>query len=168
MSTYARNSELRQSLSSNIGGGCHFLYVPFFGTFSFGCIFSIYYIGAMRQKAENKMKQIEAKEVIKTLNWIAQADEDGQSVLEPTLNKKGIYECVVHLPLIEKTVIGIGDYKLESIDNATKQSSKLIDEYLEENPEYEVKDAFGGSRYILEEDDNGYLCIHLMQEGAYC
>ena len=72
----------------------------------------------MRQKAENKMKQIEAKEVIKTLNWIAQADEDGQSVLEPTLNKKGIYECVVHLPLIEKTVIGIGDYKLESIDNA--------------------------------------------------
>lgn len=114
------------------------------------------------------MKQIEAKEVIKTLNWIAQADEDGQSVLEPTLNKKGIYECVVHLPLIEKTVIGIGDYKLESIDNATKQSSKLIDEYLEENPEYEIKDTFGGSRYILEEDDNEYLCIHLMQEGAYC
>lgn len=41
------------------------------------------------------MKQIEAKEVIKTLNWIAQADEDGQPVLEPTLNNKGIYECVV-------------------------------------------------------------------------
>ncbi len=114
------------------------------------------------------MKQIETKEVIKTLNWIAQADEDGQSVLEPTLNNKGIYECVVHLPLIEKTVIGIGDYKLESIDNATKQSSKLIDEYLEENPEHKVKDAFGDSRYVLEEDDNGCLCIHLMQEGAYC
>lgn len=114
------------------------------------------------------MKQIEAKEVIKTLNWIAQADEDGQSVLEPTLNNKGIYECVVHLPLIEKTVIGIGDCKLESIDNATKQSSKLIDEYLEVNLEYKVKDAFGDSRYVLEEDDNGYLCIHLMQEGAYC
>ena len=80
----------------------------------------------MRQKAENKMKQIEAKEVIKTLNWIAQADEDGQSVLEPKRNRNGIYECLVHLPLIEKTVIGIGDYKLESIDNATKQSSKLI------------------------------------------
>lgn len=122
----------------------------------------------MRQKAENKMKQIEAKEVIKTLNWIAQADEDGQSVLEPMLNKKGVYECVIKLPLIKKTVIGIGDYKLESIDNATKQSSKLIDEYLEKNPNCEVKKMFGDSRYFLEEDDNGYLCIHLMQEGAYC
>lgn len=114
------------------------------------------------------MKQIEAKEVIKTLNWIAQADEDGQSVLEPKCNKNGIYECLVHLPLIEKTVIGIGDYKLESIDNATKQSSKLIDQYLEENPNYEIENMFGNSRYVLEEDDNGYLCIHLMQEGAYC
>ena len=122
----------------------------------------------MRQKAENKMKQIEAKEVIKTLNWIAQADEDGQSVLEPMLNKKGVYECVIQLTLIKKTVIGIGDYKLESIDNATKQSSKLIDEYLEENPNCEVKKMFGDSRYFLEEDDNGYLCIHLIQEGAYC
>ena len=122
----------------------------------------------MRQKAENKMKQIEAKEVIKTLNWIAQADEDGQSVLEPKRNRYGIYECLVHLPLIEKTVIGIGDYKLESIDNATKQSSKLIDEYLEENPNCEVKNMFGDSRYVLEEDDNGYLCIHLMKKGAYC
>ena len=122
----------------------------------------------MRQKAENKMKQIEAEEVIKTLNWIAQADEEGQSVLEPIRNRNGIYECLVHLPLIEKTVIGIGDYKLESIDNATKQSSKLIDEYLEENPDCEVKNTFGDSRYVLEEDDNGYLCIRLMQEGAYC
>lgn len=122
----------------------------------------------MRQKADNKMKQIEAKEVIKTLNWIAQADEDGQSVLEPKRNRNGIYECLVRLPLIEKTVIGIGDHKLESIDNATKQTSKLIDEYLEENPDCEVKNMFGNSRYVLEEDDNECLYIHLMQEGACC
>ena len=114
------------------------------------------------------MKQIEAKEVIKTLNWIAQADEDGRSVLEPALNKKGIYECAVRLPLIEKTVIGIGDCKLESIDNATKQSSKLIDQYVEENPDCKVDNVFGDSKYILEEDDNGYLCIRLIQEGTYC
>ena len=122
----------------------------------------------MRQKAENEMKQIEAKEVIKTLNWIAQADEDGQSVLEPTLNKKGIYECIIWLPLIGKTVIGIGDCKLEAIDNATKQTSKLIDTYLEKHHEFEIKDVFENSRYVLEEDEQGNLCIHLMQEGAYC
>ena len=63
------------------------------------------------------MKRIDASKIIKTLNWIAQADEDGQSVLEPKLNKKGIYECEICLPLIDKTVIGLGDSKLESIDN---------------------------------------------------
>ena len=118
----------------------------------------------MRQKAENKMKQIDAKEVVKTLNWIAQADEDGQSVLEPKRNRNGIYECLVHLTKNEKTVIGIGDCKLESIDNATKQSSLLIDKYIEENPNYETKDLFGGSRYVLDENDNGHLCIHLVKK----
>ena len=110
------------------------------------------------------MKRIEANKVIKTLNWIAQVDEDGQSVLEPKLNKKGIYECEIHLPIIEKTVIGLGDDKLESIDNATQQTSNLIDEYLEEHPDAEVRNIFGGQRYVLEEDDSGYLCIHLIQE----
>lgn len=112
------------------------------------------------------MKRIEANKIIKTLNWIAQADEDGQSVLEPKLNKKGVYECEICLPLIEKIVIGLGDDKLESIDNATQQTSNLIDEYLEEHPNTMKRDIFGGQRYILEEDENGYLCIRLMQEGV--
>ena len=110
------------------------------------------------------MKRIEASKIIKTLNWIAQIDEDGQSVLEPKLNKKGIYECEIHLPLIEKTVIGLGDDKLDSIDNATKQTSKLIDEYLEEYPETVIRNVFGDQRYVLEEDDGGCLCIHLTKE----
>lgn len=110
------------------------------------------------------MKRIEASKIIKTLNWIAQIDEDGQSVLEPKLNKKGIYECEIHLPLIEKTVIGLGDDKLDSIDNATKQTSKLIDEYLEEYPKTVIRNVFGDQRYVLEEDDSGCLCIHLTQE----
>lgn len=114
------------------------------------------------------MKRIDANKIIKTLNWIAQADEDGQSVLEPKLNKKGIYECEICLPIIDKTVIGLGDSKLESIDNATQQTSNLIDEYLEANPDTKVNGIFGNQRYVLEEDDDGYLCIHLMQEGVYC
>ena len=115
------------------------------------------------RKRKEKMKRIEANKIIKTLNWIAQADEDGQSVLEPKLNKKGIYECEIHLPLIEKTVIGLGDDKLESIDNATQQTSKLIDEYLEDYPETTIRNIFGDQKYVLEEDDSGYLCIHLTQ-----
>ena len=115
------------------------------------------------RKRKEKMKRIEANKVIKTLNWIAQADEDGQSVLEPKLNKKGIYECEIRLPLIEKTVIGLGDDKLESIDNATQQTSNLIDEYLDEYPKTEIRNVFGNQRYVLEEDDSGYLCIHLIE-----
>lgn len=108
------------------------------------------------------MKRIEANKIIKTLNWIAQTDEDGQSVLEPKLNKKGIYECEICLPLIKKTVIGLGDSKIESIDNATQKTSSLIDGYLEAYPNTKVKNIFGDQKYVLEEDDNGFLCIHLM------
>ncbi|MBQ9265727.1 MAG: hypothetical protein IJ186_01470 [Bacilli bacterium] len=114
------------------------------------------------------MKSIDAKEVIKTLNRITQADVDAQPILEPKKNENGIYKCVVYLPLIDKTVIGIGDSKIESIDNATKQSSKLIDEYLEENPHYITNDFFGESSYILVEDDNENLYIHLIGERTYC
>lgn len=124
----------------------------------------LYYVGAASKRVKRKMKRIEANKIIKTLNWIAQADEDGQSVLEPKLNINGIYECEICLPLIEKTVIGLGDSKLESIDNATQQTSSLIDEYLEEHPKTAIRDLFSGQRYVLEEGDSGYLSIHLIQE----
>ena len=52
--------------------------------------------------------------------------------------------------------------------NATQQTSNLIDEYLEANPDTKANGIFGNQRYVLEEDDDGCLCIHLMQEGAYC
>ena len=107
------------------------------------------------------MKMINAKEVIKTLNWIAQVDEDGQSILEPILNDKRIYECQIDLPLIEKTVVGLGISKIASIDNATRQASRLIDEYLENDKSIVVKDYFKGNDYILEEDDNGFLYLYL-------
>ena len=140
-----------------------FLLLPSLGQTRLGFLFCLTMLVQQARKRKEKMKRIEANKIIKTLNWIAQADEDGQSVLEPKLNKKGIYECEIHLPLIEKTVIGLGDDKLESIDNATQQTSKLIDEYLEDYPETTIRNIFGDQRYVLEEDDGGYLCIHLIQ-----
>ena len=110
------------------------------------------------------MKKIEANKVVKTLTWIAWNDEHDQTVLEPRLNKRGIYECEIHLPIINKVVIGLGDDKLESIDNATHQASNLIDEYLEENPKTAIDSSFDSEKYVLEEDDSGYLCIHVIKE----
>ena len=117
----------------------------------------------MMPRAERiiEMKRIDANKIVKTLNWIAQVEECDQRVLEPKLNKKGIYQCEIFLPYIEKLVIGLGDSKLESIANATQQTSNLIDEYLNVHPERKIRNVFVHQNYILEEDDFGHLCIHL-------
>ena len=105
------------------------------------------------------MKSISADKVIKTINWMVN-DDYNDSLLE-SIRKDDLYVCEIRLPLIEKTVIGIGDSKIDSIDNATKQASNLIDEYLSASPHVTVENYFNVKEYVLEEDDNGYLSIHL-------
>ena len=107
------------------------------------------------------MKKIDATNIIKTMNWIMSVDEDCQSVIEPMLNNKGTFECVINLPLIDKLVIGIGDSKIESIDNATIKASQLIDSYLDSNPLFKFQNYFGCNQYFLEETDDGFLSIVL-------
>ena len=119
------------------------------------------------QKANREMKSIEANKIVKTLNWIAQVSEDDPSIIEPKLNEEGIYVCEIYLPLIEKIVIGLGDNKLESINNATQQTSNIIDEFLKENPKIKIRNMFSNQRFVLEEDDNGHLCIHMIKENHY-
>ncbi len=111
------------------------------------------------------MKSINADKVIKTINWIAN-DDNSDSLLQP-FKKDDVYVCEIYLPLIEKTIIGIGDSKVDSINNAAEQTSKLIDEYLSKNPTTSIKDYFGGKQYILEEDDNGNITIRL-KDKKYC
>ncbi|MCI6215620.1 MAG: hypothetical protein MR659_00820 [Mollicutes bacterium] len=111
------------------------------------------------------MKQIDATDLMKTLDWIAQTDDNGQSVIKPVLNKRGVYECFINLPLIKKTVIGIGETKIESIDNASKQSSKLIDSYMKEHPKIIINESFTEDKYILKEDGKGYLSIGFITKG---
>ena len=109
------------------------------------------------------MKRIEANKILKTFNWIWHADKEYKTVLEPILNEDNIYEFEIHLPLINKTVIGLGDDKMESIDNATQQASNLIDEYVEKHPEAPAINGFGDWRYVLEEDDGGHLRLYISQ-----
>ena len=111
---------------------------------------------------QRKMKRINADKVIKTINWIAN-DDNCESLLEP-INKGNMYVCEIYLPLVNKAIIGVGDSKIDSIDNATEQASDLIDEYLENNPNTEIENYFDGKQYILEENDNGYLSIHLLNK----
>ena len=107
------------------------------------------------------MKQIKADNVIKTINWISNKD-DYDSVFAP-IKKDDLYVCEIYLPLINKTVIGVGKTKIDSIDNATNESSALIDDYLTKNPICEFNDYFIGREYVIEEDDDGFLSIHIIQ-----
>ena len=110
------------------------------------------------------MKVIDAKDVIKTLNWIAQTSQDVLSVLEPKKKANDLYECEIYLPLIAKTTVGFGDSKIDAIDNATHQASKLIDEYLNHNPLFVLRNELQDYKYLLEEDDEGYLNLRLINQ----
>lgn len=107
------------------------------------------------------MKQIDATNILKTMNWMMSVDENNQTSLEPILNKQGMYECDINLSLIEKTVIGIGASKIESIDNATTKAAQLIDEFLEKNPSFIIQDFFRTNKCVLEESDKGFLSIEI-------
>lgn len=105
------------------------------------------------------MKQIDAKNIIKTMNWIMTVNEDNQTILEPIQNSLGIFECEIKLPLINKTVIGIGDCKIDSIDNATTKAVHLIENYLKQNPSFEIKNILDDKKYLLEETNKGFLTL---------
>lgn len=113
------------------------------------------------------MKRIKANRIMKTLRFISKAGGGVVPVLEAKLNNNNLYECVIYLPLINKTVIGLGDDKLDSVDNATKKTEFLIDEYLKENPCF-FWEFHSDSDYVLEEDNDGNLCMHLLKKGVQC
>lgn len=108
------------------------------------------------------MRQIDAKNLMRCVEWIESHDKNAQFILEPRINKEGLYESITFLPLIEKTVIGIGNNKLDSIDNVANEAVRLIDEYVKDHPEEEIKnqDFLKDCVEILKEDDNGNLSIY--------
>ena len=114
------------------------------------------------------MKSIEANNVVKTLRWISEIEKDKYPEIDVVLNKNNLYQCVIYLPLIDKTVIGLGDSKLESINNATKKASDLIDEYIRRTSYQNFKYKSDDYDYFLKEDSNQNLCIHLVEKGVKC
>lgn len=108
------------------------------------------------------MKRIEVKEIVTVVNWVSQVDEElADEILSPKKNKDGDWTSEVKLPLINKTVIGLGKDKLESIKNMAIKASQLIEEYTKEHPEIKVKDLFGADCYDLIEDNDGYVSIEI-------
>ena len=111
------------------------------------------------------MKRIEVKEIVMLVNWISQVDEKlADEIFSPKKNEEGDWISEVRLPLIDKTVIGLGQDKLVSIKNMAVKASQLIKEYMKEHPKIKVKDLFGADCYDLVEDDDGYISIEISKK----
>lgn len=110
------------------------------------------------------MKKINAKNATKTLALLSQEKKDLSFDFNPVLTEKGTYRCECYLPLIEKLIVGIGEDKISSIDNLTKQTSKLIDDYLSTHPDYKLDNPFDGYEYEIEEDDFGFISLRMSQK----
>lgn len=114
------------------------------------------------------MREIKANNIIKTLNWIIQTNDEEPFILEPVKGDEGLYRCVIHLSLVDKTIIGLGKDKLESIDNATSQSSIQISNYVENHPDVVIEELLNTNDYILQEDDEVNLSIHKIKRRENC
>lgn len=115
------------------------------------------------RRREN-MKRINARNVMRVMMWNI-SDKGSRDCLEPIKQKDGTYICKFYLDFIQKTIVGIGDSKIECIDNATKEGSKLIDEYKSNNPELlEIltDPCENDYNYELTEDDEGNLDLHIL------
>lgn len=109
------------------------------------------------------MKTVDAKNFTKTFDWIFSLTNDVKQNISNSKNDDG-YLCTIFLPLINKTIVGLGDTSLEAVDKATTQCSKLIDEYLKTNKSPQIRPLFGNKNCFLEENENGEIIIHLREE----
>lgn len=106
------------------------------------------------------MKQIKADYVIKVLDWMTQNDEENPPRIECNRYDSG-FKCTLELPLINKTIIGLGNTRLEAINHATCKASEAIDEYVRETDFCFIHELDKHKQYNLEEDDNGFLSMHI-------
>ena len=109
------------------------------------------------------MKKINGRNVMRVMCWNI-SDKGSYDCLTPIRQKDGTYLCKFYLDFIQKTVVGIGNSKIECVDNATRQGSLLIDEYKSNNPDLlEILNDPCENEYDYEltEDDKGNLDLHV-------
>ena len=63
--------------------------------------------------------------------------------------------CEINLPLINKTVKSISEKEINAMLNASEKAAKLIDEYMKNHPELEIRNVFKGKRWEINGDENG-------------
>lgn len=90
--------------------------------------------------------------------WISKAHPSFEEY-ELTADKYDDYRwiCEINLPLINKTVKSISEKEINAMLNASEKAAKLIDEYMKNHPELEIRNVFKGKRWEINGDENGKL-----------
>lgn len=88
--------------------------------------------------------------------WIRKAHPSFEEY-ELTADKYDDYRwiCEINLPLINKTVKSISEKEINAMLNTSEKAAKLIDEYMKNNPELEIRNMFKGKRWEINGDENG-------------
>lgn len=89
-------------------------------------------------------------------HWIRKA-HPSFGEYELTADKYDDYRwiCEINLPLINKTVKSISEKEINAMLNASEKATKLIDEYMKNHPELEIRNTFKGKRWEINGDENG-------------
>ena len=88
--------------------------------------------------------------------WIRKAHPSFEKY-ELTADKYDDYRwiCEINLPLINKTVKSISEKEINAMLNASEKAAKLIDEYMKNHPELEIRNMFKGKRWEIVSDETG-------------
>ena len=119
----------------------------------------------MKQGDNLKPTIMEKKTINKNANnimwveyWIQKAHPSFQDY-EVTAEKYDDYRwiCEINLPLTNKTVKSISEKEIYAMFNASEKAAKLINEYMKNHPELEIRNMFKGKRWEITSDENGDL-----------
>lgn len=68
--------------------------------------------------------------------------------------------CEIKLPLINKTVKSIKETEVGAMLGASDKAANLINDYMRNHPELDIKNIYQGKDWIIESDEDGkYLCV---------
>lgn len=94
-----------------------------------------------------------SEKINKLFNWLNIMGEVDDGIMDPEKIDDG-YRTEIYLPLVRKVVIGLGETKLISIENAAIECEKYIDEYVNDHPEFGSKYDLQKTKYIFTETDD--------------
>ena len=88
--------------------------------------------------------------------WIEKVDPSNEGAeIWAEQQEDGKWRCDIELPIINKIVTSISKTQTNAMKNASDRAANLIDEYMKDHPEMEIRNMFKGKEWIFTEDENG-------------